>query len=232
MSQIAAQVAFSNSFPYIAISGVTTIVVILSWLWWKQKNTYKSLRSLPSPPRHLLLGNLPQVLTAVKQKKYFQLLFDWSQQLGPMYVYWTGNPVLVLSQPKVIEETIVNGMKDGSLVRSPQANKAWNDIVGPILFGQDGPQWQWRRRAWNLEFSSNSLSKYVDIISQAGAQVIDRLKETTSPTEIQVDPLFVELTMRAISCIVLGIPVDKKSASPEGLCCMKEKKTHLSLIEW
>jgi cytochrome P450 len=215
MFQIAAQVAFSNSFPYIAISGVTTIVGILSWRWWKQKNTYKSLRSLPSPPRHLLLGNLPQVLTAVKQKKYFQLLFDWSQQLGPMYVYWTGNPVLVLSQPKVIEETIINGMRDGSLVRSPQANRAWNDIVGPILFGQNGSQWQWRRRAWNLEFSSNSLSKYVDIISQAGAQVIDRLKETTSPTEIQVDPLFVELTMRAISCIVLGIPVDKKSANPE-----------------
>ncbi len=156
------------------------------------------------------------MLAAVKEKKYFQLLFDWSQQLGPMYVYWTGNPILVLSKPKVIEDTIVNGMRDGSLVRSEQTRKAWNDIGGPILLGQTGTEWQWRRKAWNPEFSSSSLSKYVEIISQACEQVIEILKEAAPPKEVQVDPLFVELTMRVISCLVLGIPVDSKIASHEG----------------
>lgn len=217
MFQFAVMVAFSDSFPYLAIVlGVISIAVIQGLRWWKQKNAYKSLHSLPSPPRHWLLGNIPQVLAAVKQKKYFQLLFDWSQQLGPMYVYWTSYPVLVLSKPKVIEDTIVNGMRDGSLVRTQRANKAWNDISGPILLGQNGDQWQWRRKAWNPEFGSSSLSKYVETISQACEQVIERLKETTSPKEVQVDPLFVELTMRVISALVLGIPVDKKSASHEG----------------
>lgn len=215
--KIAAQIAFSDSFPYlVTVLAITSVAVILGWRWWKQKNTYKSLHSLPSPPRHWLLGNVPQVLAAVKQKKYFQLLFDWSQQLGPMYVYWTGNPVLILSKPKVIEDTIVNGMRDGSLVRSQRVSKAWNDISGPILLGQNGAEWQWRRQAWNSEFSSSGLSKYVQMISQACEQVIERLKETAPPKEVQVDPLFVELTMRVISCLVLGIPVDKKSASHEG----------------
>ncbi|WP_193199493.1 cytochrome P450 [Nostoc sp. MG11] len=215
--KIAAQIAFSDSFPYlVTVSGVTCIAVILGWRWWKQKNTYKSLHSLPSPPRHWLLGNIPQVLAAVKQKKYFQLLFDWSQQLGPMYILWTGYPVLVLSKPKVIEDTIINGMRDGSLVRTQRTSKAWNDISGPILLGQNGDEWQWRRKAWNLEFSSSGLSKYVEMISQACEQVIERLKETAPPKEVQVDPLFVELTMRVISCLVLGIPVDKNSASHEG----------------
>jgi len=215
--KIATQIAFSDPFPYlVTVLGVTSIAVIQGWRWWKQKNTYKSLHSLPSPPRHWLLGNIPQVLAAVKQKKYFQLLFDWSQQLGPMYVYWTGNPVLVLSKPKVIEDTIVNGMRDGSLVRSQRASKAWNDISGPILLGQNGAEWQWRRKAWNPEFSSSGLFKYVEIISQACEQVIERLKETAPTKEVQVDPLFVELTMRVISCLVLGIPVDKKSTSNEG----------------
>ncbi len=215
--KIAAQIAFSDSLAYlVTVLGVTSTAVILGWRWWKQKNTYKSLHSLPSPPRHWLLGNIPQVLAAVNQKKYFQLLFDWSQQLGPMYVCWTGNPVLILSKPKVIEDTIVNGMRDGSLVRSQRASKAWNDISGPILLGQNGGEWQWRRKAWNPEFSSTSLFKYVEIISQACEQVIERLKETAPPKEVQVDPLFVELTMRVISCLVLGIPVDKKSASHEG----------------
>ncbi|MBW4688901.1 MAG: cytochrome P450 [Komarekiella atlantica HA4396-MV6] len=215
--KIAAQIAFSDSFPYlVTVSGVTSIAVILGLRWRKQKNTYKSLNSLPSPPRHWLLGNIPQVLAAVKQKKYFQLLFDWSQQLGPMYVIWTGYPVLVLSKPKVIEDTIVNGMRDGSLVRTQRTSKAWNDISGPILLGQNGAEWQWRRKAWNPEFSSSGLSKYVEMISQACEQVIETLKETAPPKEVQVDPLFVELTMRVISCLVLGIPIDKKSASHEG----------------
>lgn len=216
MFQIAAQVTFSNSFPYLTIViGVITTAAILSKRWWQQKSAYKPLQLIPSPPKHWLLGNIPQVLTAVKQKKYFQLLFDWSQQLGPMYVYWIGYPVLVLSQPKVIEDTIVNGMKDGSLVRAPLANKAWNDN-GPILIGQDGAQWQWRRKAWNPEFSYNSLNKYVEVIEQACEQAIDTIKETSPPQEVQVDPLFVELTMRVICALILGIPVDKNSDRYEG----------------
>ncbi len=214
---IAAVIAFSDSFPYlVTVLGVASIGAILGLRWWKRLNTYKSLYSLPSPPRHWLLGNVPQVLAAVKQKKYFQLLFDWSQQLGPMYVYWTGYPVVILSQPKVIEDTIVNGMRDGSLVRSKRASNAWNDISGPILLGENGAQWQWRRKAWNPEFSSSSLCKYVEIINQACEQVIEKLKQTPLPKEVQVDPLFVELTMRVICCLVLGISVDKKSASHEG----------------
>ncbi|WP_392531554.1 cytochrome P450 [Nostoc sp. C117] len=216
LQDITAQID-SSSFPYLAtILGVTSIAGTLGWRWWKQKNRYKSLQSLPSPPKHWLLGNLPQLLAAVKQKKYFQLLFDWSQQLGPMYVYWTSHPVLVLSQAKVIEDTIVNGMRDGSLVRSQKTIKAWNDISGPILFGQNGSEWQWRRKAWNPEFTSTNLSKYLEIISQACKQVIETLKKAPPAKEVEVDPLFVELTMRVICSIVLGIPVDRKCTNHEG----------------
>ncbi len=213
---ITAQIAFSAEFPYLAtVTGVASIAGILGLRWWKQKNKYKSLESFPSPPRHWFLGNIPQILTAVKAKKLFQLLFNWSEQLGSMYVYWIGYPVLILSKPKVIEETIINGMKDGTLVRSQQVTNAWNDIVGPIIIGQNGTEWQWRRKAWNPEFSSSSLSRYVDIISQGCEQVIETIKAATPSKEIQVNPLFIELTMRVISSLVIGIPIDKKTASLE-----------------
>lgn len=48
-----------------------------------------------------------------------------------------------------------------------------------------------------------SYSVYLDILN-------------TSPKEVMVDPLFVELTMRVISSLVLGIPVDRNIASHEG----------------
>lgn len=213
--KIAAQIVFSSSANLVTALGATTILGILGFSWWKQKNTYKPLESLPCPPRHLLLGNIPQIVAAVKQKKFFQLLFDWNQQLGSMYVLWASKPVVVLSKPKVIEETIINGMKDGSLIRSELANKAWNDIAGPILLGQTGSDWQWRRKAWNPEFSSSSLSKYIDIINQTCEQVIDQIKETTPTQAVKVDPLFVQLTMKVISCLVLGIPVDSKIATQD-----------------
>jgi hypothetical protein len=95
-----AQIAFSSSpLTLVTVSGIASTAGILGWRWWKQKNAYKSLHLLPSPPKHWLLGNTPLVLAAVKKKKLFQLLFDWSQELGPMYVFWTGQPALVLSQP-------------------------------------------------------------------------------------------------------------------------------------
>src|SRR4028119_2445879 len=126
LQKIAAQMAFASFPNLVTVLGVTSIAGILSFYWWKQKNTYKPLQSLPSPPKHWLLGNIPQILAAVKQKKFFQLSFDWSKELGSMYVYWADKPVVVLSKPKVIEETIINGMRDGSLVRPEPANKAWN----------------------------------------------------------------------------------------------------------
>ncbi|ELR97209.1 cytochrome P450 [Gloeocapsa sp. PCC 73106] len=195
------------------------ILALLGLLnWWNRKNAYRSLNSLPSPPRHWLLGNLPQVLLAVRQKKYFQFLFDWSRKLGPIYVYWIGaQPILALSKPRAIEETIINGMKDGSLVRSHQIRDAWNDASGgAVIIGQDGKEWQWRRMAWNPEFSSSGLSKHIDIIDQACTQVIEKIRATPSGETILVDPLFVELTMRVTCCLVLGIPLHPKISSTEG----------------
>ncbi|BAY87392.1 cytochrome P450 [Calothrix parasitica NIES-267] len=215
---IAAQITFPiSSLSVVTIFSVTSTVGIIGWRWWKQNNNYKSLHSLPSPPKHWLLGNIPQLLAAVKQRQVFKLIFDWSQQLGPMYVYWRGSkPVVVLSKPKVIEETIINGMRDGSLVRIEQINQAWNDIGGPILLGQQGTEWQWRRKAWNPEFSSSSISKYVEIINEACEQVVEKIQQTPPSKEIQVDPVFVELTMRVICCLVFGVPVNPKTPTPEG----------------
>lgn len=108
-----------------------------------------------------------------------------------MYVVWNGGrPIVILSKPKVIDDTIINnGMRDGSLVRSKGVRKAWNDITSsPILLGETGTEWQWRGKVWNPEFSSSSLSKYLKIINQACEQVIETIRSTTSASDVEVDP--------------------------------------------
>lgn len=210
-----APISFATSSNIILIIFIA-IICILSWRYWERRRRYQFLKSVPSPPGHWLLGNIPQVLAAVKKKQFFQLLFDWSQQYGSIYVYWTGYPVLVLSKPSAIESTITNGMRDGSLIRSQTASRAWNDISGPILLGQSGTEWQWRRKVWNPEFSSSGLSDYIAVVDQACIQTITQIRAASPSETTYVDALFVELTMRVICCLLLGIPVDCKSASSEG----------------
>ncbi|MGK7877310.1 MAG: cytochrome P450 [Xenococcaceae cyanobacterium] len=212
-----AQILFNASLPYVILTTIfIAIVGMLIWRYWQKRRLHQALQSVPSPPGHWLLGNIPQVLAAVKKKQFFQLLFDWSQQYGPIYVYWIGYPVLVLSKPSVIESTIINSMRDGSLIRSQKASRAWNDISGPILLGQSGSEWQWRRKAWNPEFSASGLSRYIGVVHQACSQVTDTIRAAAPLETIAIDDLFVELTMGVIACLLLGIPVDSTIVSPEG----------------
>lgn len=219
-----------HEFYYSLLFLVCLVVGLLTLRWWRRNQVYQSLAAIPSPPRHWLLGNIPQVLAAVKDKKYFQLLFDWSQELGSIYVFWGSEPVVVLSKPKVIEETIVNGMKDGSLVRTKGVQKAWNDISGSIMLGQEGEQWQWRRKAWTPEFNPTGLAKYITMIDRTCFQVIDKIKATEASKSIEVDSLFVELTMKVICHLMLGIPLEQKNPTVELPLNIQKVYTAMSVV--
>ncbi|WP_035985684.1 cytochrome P450 [Leptolyngbya sp. KIOST-1] len=198
------------------VVGLGLVAAVAGWRRWTWQQRFKTLRSLPSPPGHWLLGHIPPLLAAVKNRQLFQILFDWSQAYGPRYVYWVGYPVVVLSQAKLIDNTIVQGTRDGSLTRTGQSQRAWNDLMGPIMIGQDGAEWQWRRKAWTPEFSSSGVNHYLTLVDQSCTQVIAQLHAAPTDQPLPVDPLFVELTLRVIAALVLGIPIDPAQPSPEG----------------
>ena len=202
------------SFSVLAIAiGTLSILGILAGKWWQQKRAYRSLESLPSPPKHWLLGNIPQLLAAVKAKRYSLFIFEWAQKLGPMYVLWANVPLVIVSKPHIIETILMKEIKAGNVARSRLMDRAWNDMMGPILLGQTGTEWKWRRKAWNPEFNSSGITNYARIINQACQQTIAQIRETP---EIQTDFVFCELTMRVISCLVFGVPIDPNENSPEG----------------
>ncbi len=72
----------SISLPLILTVIFSTLLGILGWRYWEKRQRYRYLKCLPSPPRHWLFGNIPQILKAVKKKQFFKLMFDWSQQYG------------------------------------------------------------------------------------------------------------------------------------------------------
>lgn len=88
--------------------------------------------------------------------------------------------------------------------------------MGPIMIGAEGAAWQWRRKAWSPEFSSSGVNHYFALVDRACTQAIAQVKATPAGEPVPVDPIFVELTMRVISALVLGIPIDPEEPSPEG----------------
>ena len=215
LAQILAQTAATALLPKLLPFTGLGAAALFGWRKWQKSQRFKHLLVLPGPRRHWLLGNIPQILAAVKQKTYFKQMSDWSQEYGPAFVCWANGPILVLSQPEAIERTIVTGMRDGSFIRAQRTTHAWNDISGSILLGQSGEEWQWRRKAWNPEFSLAGLSAYFGMVQGACTQAKDTVQAAGADI-VKGDPLFVELTMRVISCLMLGIPIDRDGVSPEG----------------
>ena len=199
--------------------GAISILGFLSWRSWNNYQKYKSLRSLPAPTGYPILGNLAQLLSAAKQGRYFTLLSNWAEELGSMYVVWNlGKPGIILSQPKVIEKTIVRGLKDKTLIRDPKQRNIWQDLFGaPVMIQQDGEPWQWRRQTFNQALSTKQIQTYFELVKLACQQVIDTCFESAKDRQaIEVDPMFSQLTMRIICRLLLGIPIDGKSRSIEG----------------
>lgn len=208
---------FSNLSVAIATSNAA-VIELFSWQWWQQKK-YSSLRSLPSPQGHWLLGNAPQLLAAAKEKKFFSCLSNWAKELGPMYVLWVaGKPTLILSKPRVIEEILTRKQKELTLVRSLRLRKLWKELFGgSTIIEQEGTEWQWRRQTFTQSLTSTHLNAYLEIICLGCTQVVSTLKDAAVQQKVvQVDPIFAQLTMKLISCFLLGIPLEKESLTNEG----------------
>ena len=57
LQEIIAQISLPSSSSYLAlVLFAISLAGVFGWRWWKRKNTYKSLNSVPSPTRHWLLG--------------------------------------------------------------------------------------------------------------------------------------------------------------------------------
>ena len=60
---------------------------------------------------------------------------------------------------------------------------------GPILIGEDGPGWQWQRRAWKPEFTAQH--RRPSAFAPAGQREVWTMEQTPPGQAIALDPLFV-----------------------------------------
>ena len=86
----------------------------------QSRRPHSSLRSLPSPSGIWGLGNILELLKAVKEGQYSATLFKWSQKYPDKYVIWLGKcPLLMINHPQTIEKILKEGQNEGLLVNVP-----------------------------------------------------------------------------------------------------------------
>ncbi|MDJ0719626.1 MAG: cytochrome P450 [Prochloraceae cyanobacterium] len=202
---------FGNlSVGVVTASAIATVIVgIIAYQWWRNYQKYRSLRSLPSPPGNWLLGNLPDLIAALKAGKLPQLFMEWSQEFEDMFVIWNfGRPNLVIGNPKLIEEILLKGQKEGNFGRGGSFYSAYADVFGVHLGNQIGEEWQWRRKAWTPALASSRFVSKFDVIHQASLTLIETIEQKAIKNEpIEIDPLFLKYTMGIIAYFMLGVPL-------------------------
>jgi unspecific monooxygenase len=190
---------------------IPLVMAGLGWRWWQRWRQLQSLRSLPAPPGNWFSGNVPELMALAKAGQFSQQYLQWVQDYGALFVTWVFNkPILIVSKPRAIEQILTQGQADGTFIRSPAFYGAYQDIFGVHIGNQIGSEWKWRRQAAMPTFKPSRFASKLDVIIDGCLAVVVQIQQAAQGQEpIQVDPLFVDLTMGVIAHFLLGV-------SPEG----------------
>ena len=184
---------------------------LLLWRWRQRQNALRSIYSLPSPQGKWLIGNAMELLAAAKQGTYSLTVFRWMRHYGPMLLLRLfTTPIVVVGKPELIEKILTEGQIQGIFTRSPSLYKAYQDVFGIHIGNQVGAAWKWRRQAAAPAFRASQFTQKFDLIREGCQQVIAQLQLSAQTGEaVQVDPLFVDLTMSIIAYFLLGVTFEK-----------------------
>ncbi len=220
-SELVADVFAILEHPIILMAlALVIIAVCLLFLQQRRRNReWRSLLSLPSPPGLWPLGQVLELLAAAKAGQFSQKLLTWALQFQGKYVFWLVNrPIVVFTKPKTIETILMQGQADGTIARSRSFYNAYADVFGAHLGNQSGPDWRWRRQTVVSGFKTNRFVSKIDVILSGCDRVVEAIAVSARRQQtLQVDPLFVELTMRLISYFLLGIPLKEDNSSTTSL---------------
>ena len=112
-------------------------------------------------------------------------------------------PIVMVGKPDLIEYILTDGQNSGIFRRSPSFYNAYEEVFGVHLGNQSDEEWKWRRQAAAPSFRASQFTQKLDVIVESCQQVIHTLQAYVGET-VEVDPLFVDLTMGVIGYFFLG----------------------------
>ncbi|XP_065221567.1 cytochrome P450 4C1-like [Planococcus citri] len=190
---------------------LTVIVILFRFLHkMKNKRLYELLEQFPSYPTYPLIGNAHLLFGA-----YNDLLLKSEQLLQPhdRLVFWVGPiPCLVLKKYNDILTMLNQSLDRDSL-------HVADEWAGIGLLTAEYEEWKKSRKMLAPAFSSDMLTKYVDVFHEKASNFVEKLKPVVD-TDVEVDVLdyVLNTNLDAIVENTMGISMESTGKRGEEFC--------------
>lgn len=153
-----------------------------------------SLKSLPSPEHHWLLGNMPEFnADTLSFIEHAASLGDLVRiKFGPFWLYF-------VNHPDTIHEILVTKAK--YFHKSRRLKWALGGIIGENVFTSDGDYWKQQRKLMQPSFHYHHISAYADTMVEYAQQAIESWQEND---ELDIDEIMTATAMNVITKTMFG----------------------------
>jgi cytochrome P450 len=172
----------------------------------------RTLKELPTPPGHWLLGQALQV----KQASFHQTLEAWARDLGPLFrVRFGPRKVLVVADHALLGETL--RQRPAVWQRNPMVRRTSREMGLPSgLFSAEGEAWKVQRRMAMAAFSPENIRRYYPQMAWVTERLQNRwLKAAQEGRELNLQPELMRYTVDTIAGLALGHDINTLEAGDD-----------------
>lgn len=156
-------------------------------------------RGLSFVPGHWLLGNLPDMLRAIKQRKHFEEGFRHHQMYGKTVALKAPlRPWIVKTVcPKNLEHVLKTNFDN--YPKGTQFQDRLSDLLGCGIFNADGHEWFGQRKISSRMFTANLFKEHIWLVVRRNARKLrDILESSESGKPVDVFNLMNRFTLDTI----------------------------------
>jgi len=151
---------------------LSSVAFIYAYL--RRKGTPRNVAAVKG---HWLMGVLPELAQALRDKTLHGTLSDWHEQFGEtIYLYMPFQPAAVSTiDPAVVKHILKNNFENypkGKLLRD-----RLTDLLGDGIFNVDGDLWHTQRKTSSKMFTANKFKNHIwRVVEKNSAKVVKVLR--------------------------------------------------------
>ena len=163
-----------------------------------------TIKSLPSPKGHLILGHLPQFNVSNKH----QVLEHWVDECGDLFkINFIGKEFIVSANPELNVDILK--LRPEKFRRFSKINEILTEMGIVGVFNAEGDTWKKHRKPTSEALNLKKVKGYYPTINKTTQQLLNKWKTyAENETEVDVQKELVRYTIDITTAIAFGYQLD------------------------